>query len=453
MRVIFLNRYFYPDHSATSQMLSDLAFFLAGSGHEVRVITSRQRYDDPSAVLPPRERVKGVEVFRVRTTRFGRDNLLGRAADYLTFYLAAGWKLWRIARAGDLVIAKTDPPLISVVAGMVASWRGARLVNWVQDVFPEVAEALGVRALAGPQVRLLRWLRNSALKRAVANVVLSERMAEVVARASAPTYREQARSHRIPTLPGGDGFAKRIHIIPNWADMEAIHPIAAADNRLRREWGLEGHFVVCYSGNMGRAHEFDTILYAAERLAGEERPVAPRPAENSLPPGEATAPRSRRSADLQAFKVRFLLIGGGPQRRAVEDEALRRGLSNVLFRPYQPRSGLSLSLGVGDAHLVSLRPEVEGYIFPSKLYGILAAGRPTVFVGDPKGEIALLVEREGIGVAVRQGDAAGLATALARLAGDAALCQRMGRRARALLCERYDKRISLKAWLNLLEGL
>ena len=453
MRVIFLNRYFYPDHSATSQMLSDLAFFLAGAGNEVCVVTSRQRYDDPSAPLPPHEHIHGVEVFRMRTTRFGRDKLVGRAADYATFYLAAGWRLWRIARAGDVVIAKTDPPLISVLAGMAVRWRSARLVNWVQDVFPEVAEALGVRALAGPLARLLRWLRSGALKRAAANVVLGERMAEVVARASASTFREQARSHKNSTPPRVDGLTKRIHVIPNWADMEAIRPVSAVDNPLRREWGLERDFVVCYSGNMGRAHEFETILAAAELLHAEEHSAAPGVAENSPQPGEATAPRSRRSADLQALRLRFLFIGGGPQRRAVEETAQRRGLGNVLFRPYQDRARLSLSLGVGDVHLVTLRPELEGYIYPSKLYGILAAGRPTVFVGDPRGEIGLLVEREQIGVAVRQGDAAGLADTLTRLARDAALREAMGRRARTLLCERYDKSIALMKWLALLKGL
>jgi glycosyltransferase involved in cell wall biosynthesis len=403
MRVIFLNRYFYPDHSATSQMLSDLAFFLAGAGIEVYVVTSCQRYDEAAAVLPARERIDGVEVDRVRTTRFGRDNLLGRAFDYATFYLAAGWRLWRIARAGDVVVAKTDPPLISVVAALVARRRGARLVNWVQDVFPEVAEALRVRALKGPQAGLLRWLRNRAFRSAAANVVLGESMAEVVARAGA--------------------LAGRIRVIPNWADMEAVRPVAAADNPLRRAWGLEDKIVVCYSGNMGRVHEFDTILDAAQDLAGK------------------------------AASIVFLFIGGGAQRRTIEDEVRRRGLPNVQFRPYQDRAGLSLSLGVGDVHLVSQRPEVEGYVFPSKLYGILAAGRPAVFIGDREGEIGALVEREGIGVAVRQGAAAGLAEQLLRLAGDAALREAMGARARTLLCERYDKRIAFKAWLELLRGL
>lgn len=424
MRVIFLNRYFYPDHSATSQMLSDLAFFLAGAGIEVCVVTSGQRYDDAAAVLPARERIDGVEVHRVRTTRFGRDNLVGRAADYATFYLGAGWRLWRIARAGDVIVAKTDPPLISVVAALIAHLRGARLINWVQDVFPEVAEALGVRVLAGPQAGLLRRLRNAAFRSAAANVVLGERMAEVVGRAGGQidravreslkgiSFRAQARSHK-----------GRIRVIPNWADMEAIRPVAAADNPLRREWGLDGKFVVCYSGNMGRVHEFGTILDAAQRLAGKAEAIV------------------------------FLFIGGGAQRRMVEDEARRRQLTNVQFRPYQDRAGLSFSLGVGDVHLVSQRPEVEGYVFPSKLYGILAAGRPLVFIGDAQGEISLLVEREGIGATLRQGDAAGLAEQLLRLSGDAAMRDAMGGRSRALLCERYDKRIALEAWLELLREL
>ena len=403
VRLIFLNRYFYPDHSATSQMLSDLAFFLSGADHAVTVITSAQQYDDAGARLPAFEVVQNVVVHRVRTTRFGRTNLFGRAADYASFYLTAGWQLWRLARAGDVIVAKTDPPLIMLAAAAIARARGVRLVNWMQDVFPEAAEALGVRAVAGPQAHLLRALRNRALHHAAMNVVLGERMAAVLAREGVA--------------------AQRICVIPNWADKDAILPLAAIGNPLRQAWGLADKLVVCYSGNMGRAHEFDTILDAAEGLA-------------------ATA------ADIH-----FVFIGAGAQRHRIEDEVARRSLPNVQFRPYQAREHLSLSLGVGDIHLVSQRPEVEGLVFPSKLYGILAAGRPLVFIGAPDGEIGRLVEREGVGVAVRQGDAAGLAAQLVRLAGDAAQREAMGQRARALLCTRYDKSIAFKAWQDLLAGL
>ena len=146
--IIFLNRFFYPDHAATSQLLSDLAFALADGGREVHVITSRQRYDEPESLLPARERIRGVEVHRVWTSRFGRNWLPGRTMDYLTFYTSAAWTLFRLAHSDHVIVAKTDPPLISAVAAMVARLRGARLVNWLQDLFPEVAVASGLRVPA-----------------------------------------------------------------------------------------------------------------------------------------------------------------------------------------------------------------------------------------------------------------------------------------------------------------
>jgi hypothetical protein len=137
--IIFVNRFFFPDHSATSQLLSDLCFFLAGKGFQVHVVTSRQLYEDPEAELDTEEEVNGVKVHRVWTSRFGRTNLLLRAVDYLTFYLSAGYQLLLLVSRGNVIVAKTDPPLISVVAWLVARLKGAALINWLQDLYPEVA--------------------------------------------------------------------------------------------------------------------------------------------------------------------------------------------------------------------------------------------------------------------------------------------------------------------------
>ena len=178
MTLIFVNRYFHPDHSATSQMLGDLAFFLAGEGHAVRVVTGRQLYDDPAAQLPPVGTIAGVRVDRVWSSRFGRHSLLGRAADYLSFYVSAAWTLWHLTEAGDVVVAKTDPPLLSVVAGWVARRQRAVLVNWLQDLFPEIAWELGVGLAAPPLGPVLAWLRDRSLRRAAVNVVVGWRMAE-----------------------------------------------------------------------------------------------------------------------------------------------------------------------------------------------------------------------------------------------------------------------------------
>ncbi len=144
MRIIFVNRFFSPDHSATSQMVSDLAFFLAKRGHRVDVITSRQRYDAPDARLAATENINGVEVHRVWTSRFGRGFLPGRAIDYLTFYLSTAWHLLRLAGAGDLVVAKTDPPLISVVAGWVSRVASGAAGELAAGSVPGGGDGLGV---------------------------------------------------------------------------------------------------------------------------------------------------------------------------------------------------------------------------------------------------------------------------------------------------------------------
>src|SRR5882724_4124885 len=146
-KLVFVNRYFAPDESATSRMLSDLAFRLAGHGVSVSIVTSRQRYENSRASLPPYEELGNVHVHRVPTATQGRARLAGRALDYASFHAAAALKLLHLLSRGDVVVAKTDPPLISIAVSRVASWKGALLVNWLQDLFPEVASAVAPNLL------------------------------------------------------------------------------------------------------------------------------------------------------------------------------------------------------------------------------------------------------------------------------------------------------------------
>jgi len=397
VKIIFVNRFFYPDHSATSQILGDLAFHMGRNpDREVCVVTSRQRYDEPGAGLAARETVQGVAIHRVWTTSFGRGWLPGRALDYLSFYASAGIALWRLARRGDIVVAETDPPLISVVAGVVARLRGAKLVNWVQDAFPEVAHALGVRV---PFAKRLQALRNRSMRSAEMNVVLGERMAE------------WARAQGIPE--------QRLAVIPNWADGGAIRRVAHAGNPLRQEWELEGKFVVAYSGNLGRAHDFETLLDAAERLRGEPDIV-------------------------------FLFIGGGHHRTLLEAAVRERNLASVRFAPYQPRERLGDSLGVADVHWMSLFPALEGLIVPSKVYGALAAGRPVLMVGDVDGEIGRLLERHECGMTVGPGQGLEFASAVMRLRDAPEMREIMGRRAREAFEAHYSRDRGCMAWERLL---
>lgn len=398
MKYVFVNRFFYPDHSATSQMLSDLAFGLAKAGFDISVICSRQRYDDPNAKLPKNEVIDGVRVLRVSTPSFGRGNTLGRLLDYLGFYFTATWRLFKVTDKETVVIAKTDPPLISIPSAVVCKLRSATLVNWLQDLFPEVAIALKVRGTQGLIGTLLRRWRNWSLHAAAMNVAIGERM------------RQKLQDQHV--------VADEIRVIHNWADGKAIVPVRHAENPLREAWKLHHKYVVGYSGNFGRAHEFETILGAAKIL-------------QSTP------------------DIVFLFIGAGAQLEKVRLTCESSGLTNTIFKNYQPRQYLHMSLGAADAHLVVLKPELEGLIVPSKYYGIAAAGRAVLFVGDRHGEVARLLKEAGNGSQVNPGDATALAKAIRDLR-DAANPAPVGR-------EHFESgftfEVALQQWTDMLRGL
>ena len=398
LKVIFVNRYFHPDHSATSQLLSDLSFDLVRQGFSVEVVTSRQLYGDSAYVLKSNECINDVTVRRVWTTGFGRQHLAGRAMDYLTFYISAAWCLLRIVRPEDTVVVKTDPPLISVIAALVVRLRGARLINWLQDIFPEVASRLGVRQIMIIE-RALVMLRNYSLRAAHKNVVLGDRMAGMILHQG--------------ILP------ESVVVIPNWADGERIMPVQLEDNSLRVDWGIQKKFVVGYSGNMGRAHEFETLISAA--------------------------------AVLKSYNdIVFVFIGGGAQRQYIEQRTRDLELTNIRFQQYQPRERLSDSLGAMDIHIISLLPAMEGLIVPSKFYGIAAAGRPTIYIGDCDGEIPGIIKAVDCGVCIEIGDSSGLAEAILDLSSQRERVSLMGRSARKIFEERFSKEKALDAWVKVL---
>jgi len=399
-RLIFINRYFDPDQSATSQMLTDLARGLCARGFEVHVACSRQLYTDSEARLPPRESRGGVHIHRVGTTRYGRARLLGRALDYVSFYVSAAAVLTKIAQREDFLIAKTDPPLISVLTAVIARMKGSRLVNWQQDVFPEVATQLGVNPLPRWLDAMLRRLRDFSLNSAEINVVIGTRMLEYFARRGIPT--------------------SKLCVIENWADA-AIVPKPCGSSALRAKLGFDNRFVVCYSGNLGRAHEFETLLAAAHELR-EDRSVV------------------------------FLIVGGGVRMDSLRQSVQQRGLNSFSFLPYQDRSTLEDSLAAADVHLVSLLPALEGFIVPSKVYGILAAGRPLIFIGDADGDIGRTIKEAQCGISVSIKSGTHLAASILKLQSDPTACAAMGMRARETFLSRYAFDKAIDKWTAVLSA-
>lgn len=400
-KVVFVNRYFYPDYSATSQILSDLSFYMASSGFAVEIITSRLNYADSNCVLQKTDVVNNVKIHRVWTTRFGRHNLLGRSIDYMSFYVSSFIFMLMHLNKSDILIAKTDPPLISIIASLVCKLKGCLLINWTQDLFPEVAKSLGVKGV-GLVYSLLVYLRNMSLKYAYSNVVIGEKMSDII----------QANGVK----------KEKIKVIHNWSINDDIVPIDSSINPLRSEWNLENKFIVGYSGNIGRAHEFETLINTAIELSSNE-------------------------------KIAFLIIGGGAQYDSIKSKVEKLNLNNFIFKPYQSHDQLQYSLTLPDLHVISLLPELEGLIVPSKFYGIAASGRPVLYIGSCDGEIPRIIKNYECGKTIEIGDYSTSVSYIEDLVSNNELALKAGVSCRKLYDEVYNKKNSFKSWLEVLEPL
>ena len=266
---------------------------------------------------------------------------------------------------GDKVVVLTDPPLLGIGAWLVARLCGARIFHWVQDIYPEIAMALTGHRWLG----LMRPFRNLAWRRSDGCVTLGTDMALTLASAGVPT--------------------SKITVSPNWAPAGLRPPLAADSIALRQAWQLEGKFIVAYSGNLGRVHDLNPVLKVAEILHTET-------------------------------SIAFVFIGAGAQRAVLESRATALGLGNVHFHPAQPRCQLAETLAMADIHLVTLLPGCEGLVFPSKLYGVAAVGRPVIFIGPPDCELAGLLTRHDFGLAFTRDQITAIAITLRELSTDPA---------------------------------
>ncbi|MEM9694074.1 MAG: glycosyltransferase family 4 protein [Myxococcota bacterium] len=401
MRVLAVNQFYAPDQAATSQLLTELCEDLVDAGDEVTVVASPGNYLGGGDQLPPREWIRGVEVRRPWATRLGKGSIPRRLSDYTSFWASAVLAVARAQRP-DVVLALTTPPMIAAGTAIVTRLRDVPLVTWVQDVYPDVAVRFGVVGARHPATLGLRAINRATYAHATSIVALSRGMAERL------------------TTQGAD--PDKVEVIPNWSDSARLTPVEHADNPFRRQ--LEAQhglprdaFVAMYSGNLGAGHDIQTLVEAA-------RHVDPK-------------------------RIHFVFIGEGAAKAKARRSS--RGLTHVHFLPYQPRESLAQSLSAADVHLASLRSDLAGLLVPSKLYGVMAVGRPLFYLGPPHCEVSEVIVRHEIGW-VGDGSAVDLATALTTWSQDDDKCRRQGRLARAVFLRHYDRQHAVSRWRNVLDS-
>jgi glycosyltransferase involved in cell wall biosynthesis len=404
MRICFFNRSYWPDQAATGQLLTELAEDLVSRhGCEVTVVAGRAL--NPAAADGGRwrpvqhEQRHGVAIVRANGTTFRAKRFTGRAANYVS-YLGSAALASRGLGPQDVVVSLTDPPLIGRIALGAARRRGARFVFLCEDIFPEVAALL--EDFHNPALnRLLDRTNRHLLREADTIVALGDRMRQ-----------------RLVEEKGAD--PDRVRVIHNWADCEAIQP-GGRDNAFARAHDLADKFVVMHSGNVGLSQHLDVLVAAAARLRSRERLVV-------------------------------AIVGDGAARERLQAEVARERLTNVRFFPYQPKHLLHESFATADAFLVSLKQGIEGYIVPSKVYGILAAGRAFIAAVDASAEPAVLAREHQCGVWAKPGDAGSLADAIAALHDHPDRAREMGANARQLAW-RFDRRVAVQAYYDLFTRL
>jgi colanic acid biosynthesis glycosyl transferase WcaI len=397
MRILVLNQYFHPDVASTGQLLTELCEDLA-EHHRVTVVAGRPSYeavpDGSFRGMVTEERHGRIRVLRTWSTTFPRRVMAGRLTNYAT-YLASCLVGAIRSEPPDVVLTMTDPPVVAAAAMVASRFRSVPFVFVHQDVFPDVGVVLG--KIHGRALEKTLTALNRALRREAAAVVAIGRDME-----------RRLLDDGVPRC--------KVTLIPNWADGSVIRPLKGRAFRDRMGWG--DRFVVMHSGNVGLSQDLETLVEAGALLS-DHRDIV------------------------------IAIVGDGAGKAGLQREVARRGLRNIVFLPYQPKTELSESLGAADVHVVSLKQGLAERMVPSKVYGIMAAGKPFIGAVEPGSETALVLEEHGCGLWVGPGDGKLLARAILRIRREP--LEEMGRRAREALETRFDRPLATRAYRELLE--
>jgi putative colanic acid biosynthesis glycosyltransferase WcaI len=397
VRILLLNLYYPPDTSATAKMAEMVATALAQS-HQLTILSGRPSYD-PTERRPWRlwqtERFGNIRIIRVGSTAFPRFNMKKRVLNYLT-YVKLAVPVALFLRC-DVILAMTDPPFEGIVGAFVALLKRKPFLYNIRDLYPDMAIG-GSIVKPGKLSRLWERLHRWALRRAAKVIVLGEDMkARIVAKGVRAECVEIVRDGAEIPPPGS---------APPQFDEEVIRAVRG-----------DFKFVLLHAGNLGFYGAWETLFAAAKILEDQN--------------------------------IGFVFVGEGAERSRLE--AAAKEIKNVTFLPFFPASKIPSVLAAPDAHLITVKRGLEGVVVPSKLYGILAAGKPVVAVASSECDAASLALAQGFGLAADPDRPEDLANAVRALASDPARVERMSRAARTA-APSYDRVKELQKFVHIVGG-
>lgn len=397
MNLLFFNRSFYPSVEATGQFLTELCEDLSAFGHNVTVIAGRHE----KHFLIKRDKYKSIELIRAGGTNLPKEILLFRLINLGTYFLSAFVAGFLVRKKPDIVIAQTDPPVLGLLGIFFSRWYRAKFIYSCQDIYPEIGIITG--KLTNPILTfLLKAINLFSFKKADKVICLGEDMKKIIV---------------------NKGISKdKVEIVHNWADTNVLKSVNLNENPFRLKHNLQNGFTLMYSGNIGLTQNLEKILEVAKYFKSKNN-------------------------------VKFLLVGDGANKNNLQKLALKAELLNVYFLSYQPKEELKYSLNAPDIHLITFQKGLAGIIVPSKIYGILACGKPFIAWIDEESEISIIARKFKCGIVVPPGDIKKMISTIEWSINNSNELVKMGENGRKASEKFFDRKISTRKFNNIVESL
>ena len=400
-RSIIISELYYPEQNATGYILTGIAEGLAEKD-SVNVLCAQPCYNQRGIKAPKLEERNGVAIRRCWSTTCDPKQIWGRLLNFATTSLSVGWRALFSIKRGDKVLVVTNPPLLPFFVRVVCWLKGAKFVLLVHDVYPDVFVPLGLMKPRHLLYRMLSWVNGKLYASADRVVVLGRDMARLVEDKS-------------------KGLAS-VSVIPNWGDVDVISPASKMQNALLQELELTDKFVVHYSGNHGRTHDLLSLIEAAELL--------------------------KEDSDIH-----FLFIGEGSGKAEVVERVGELELENVTFCTFVDRPELNISLNAADVSILAFKKGMAGISVPSRLYNLMAAGKPIIGVVDNNSEVADVIREAKLGVAVSPESPRDLAEQIISLKNDGDLRVKMAENSRKEAVSKYSYDVTKQQYRELFDSL
>jgi colanic acid biosynthesis glycosyl transferase WcaI len=410
VKILYLSQYFPPEMGAPAARASELTRHWAADGHDVTVLTGfpnhptgrvPSEYCDEFRQLVTREQIDGVDVVRTWLWPLPNRRAYERILNYSSFCLSSAVTGLFLSRP-DVVIASSPQLLVGLAGWWLAAWKHVPLVFEVRDLWPESLSAVGMGSESSLTHRILAKIAEFLYRKATRIVVVT------------PAFKDHLiKFWQIP--------ASKISVIENGVETSLFSP-QNANPELRKEWGAEGKFVVSYIGTIGMAHGLESVLEAAAHM-------------------QQTAP-----------KTLFLLLGEGAEKERIQSLANSRSLTNLRFVGQQPREKIPAYIAASDACLVLLKKaDLFKTVIPTKMLEFMSCARPVIL--GVQGQAQQIIEESQSGICIEPENAGDLVQAITRLAADPALRDSLGRNGRRYIQQRFSRRSTAEAYLDVLENL